>query len=85
VASPGQEGHGLGDHARPDANADYDKLINEAMTTTDRDREIKLERQAAELVWRDAALIVNGRIVDKFVTRKDVKGFVYLGDRVSFR
>lgn len=36
-------------------------------------------------MWRAAALIVNGRIVDKFVTRKDVKGFVYLGDRVSFR
>jgi len=67
------------------ANPEYDKLVNEAMTTTDRDRELKLERQAAELVWRDAALIVNGRIVDKFVARKDVKGFVYLGDRVSFR
>jgi peptide/nickel transport system substrate-binding protein len=67
------------------ANPEYDKLINEAMVTTDRDREIKLERQAAELVWRDAALVVNGRIIDKFVARKDVKGFVYLGDRVSFR
>ncbi len=67
------------------ANPEYDKLVNEAMTTTERDRELKLERQAAELVWRDAALIVNGRIVDKFVARKDVKGFVYLGDRVSFR
>jgi len=55
------------------------------MVTPDRDREIKLERQAAELVWRDAALIVNGAIIDKFVARKDVKGFVYLGDRVSFR
>ncbi|MGH7334027.1 MAG: ABC transporter substrate-binding protein [Candidatus Rokuibacteriota bacterium] len=67
------------------ANPEYDKLVNEAMTTTERDRELKLERQAADVVWRDAALIVNGRIVDKFVTRKDVKGFVYLGDRVSFR
>ena len=67
------------------ANPDYDKLVNEAMTTTERDRELKIERQAAELVWRDAALIVHGRIVDKFVARKDVKGFVYLGDRVSFR
>jgi peptide/nickel transport system substrate-binding protein len=67
------------------ANPEYDKLVNEAMTTTDRERERALERQAAELVWRDAALIVNGRIVDKFVARKDVKGFVYLGDRVSFR
>ena len=67
------------------ANPEYDKLINEAMVTPDRDREIKLERQAAELVWKDAALIVNGRIIDKFVARKDVKGFVYLGDRVSFR
>jgi peptide/nickel transport system substrate-binding protein len=67
------------------ANPEYDKLINEAMVTTDRDREIKLERQAAELVWKDAAVVVNGRIIDKFVARKDVKGFVYLGDRVSFR
>ncbi len=67
------------------ANPEYDKLINEAMITTDRERELRLERQAAELVWRDAGLIVNGRIVDKFVARKDVKGFVYLGDRVSFR
>jgi ABC-type transport system substrate-binding protein len=67
------------------ANPEYDKLINEAVVTTDRDREIKLERQAAELLWRDAAVVVNGRIVDKFVGRKDVKGFVYLGDRVSFR
>jgi ABC-type transport system substrate-binding protein len=67
------------------SNPEYDKLVNEAMTTTDRDADLKLSRQAAELVWRDAALIVNGRIVDKFVARKDVKGFVYLGDRVSFR
>ena len=67
------------------SNPEYDKLVNEAMTTTDRDRDLKLSRQAAELVWRAAALIVNGRIVDKFVARKDVKGFVYLGDRVSFR
>jgi peptide/nickel transport system substrate-binding protein len=67
------------------SNPEYDNLINEAMTTADRDRELKLSRQAAELVWRDAALIVNGRIVDKFVARTDVKGFVYLGDRVSFR
>ena len=37
------------------------------------------------LVWRDAAVVMNGRIVDKFVGRKDVKGLVYLGDRVSFR
>ena len=35
-------------------------------------------------MWKDPAA-VNGRIVDKFVARKDVKGFVYLGDRVSFR
>jgi peptide/nickel transport system substrate-binding protein len=67
------------------ANPEYDRLIDEAMTTGDRDRALKLERQAAELVWKDAAVVVNGRIVDKFVARKDVKGFVYLGDRVSFR
>ncbi|MBM4441140.1 MAG: ABC transporter substrate-binding protein [Candidatus Rokubacteria bacterium] len=67
------------------ANPEYDKLVNEAMTTGDRDRALRLERQAAELVWKDAAVVVNGRIVDKFVARKDVKGFVYLGDRVSFR
>jgi hypothetical protein len=29
--------------------------------------------------------VVNGRIVDKIVTRKDVKGFVYQGDRISYR
>ena len=67
------------------ANPQYDRLINEAMATVDRDRALRLERQAAELVWKDAAVVVNGRIVDKFVARKDVKGFVYLGDRVSFR
>jgi peptide/nickel transport system substrate-binding protein len=67
------------------SNPEYDKLISDAMSTLDTDREIKLARQAAELVWKDAALVVNGRIVDKFVARKDVKGFVYQGDRVSFR
>jgi peptide/nickel transport system substrate-binding protein len=67
------------------ANPAYDRLITESMTTLDRDREVTLARQAAELVWRDAAVVVNGRIIDKFVARKDVKGFVYLGDRVSFR
>ena len=66
-------------------NGDYDKLINESMSSLDPDRELKLARQAAELVWRDAGLVVNGRIVDKFVARKDVKGFIYQGDRVSFR
>jgi peptide/nickel transport system substrate-binding protein len=66
-------------------NPEYDKLISEAMVSLDPERELKLARQAAEMVWKDAALVVNGRIVDKFVARKDVKGFVYLGDRVSFR
>jgi len=67
------------------SNPEYDKLITEAMSTLDPDKEIKLARQAAEMVWKDAALVVNGRIVDKFVARKEVKGFVYQGDRVSFR
>jgi peptide/nickel transport system substrate-binding protein len=67
------------------ANPDYDRLVNEALTTADRARESALDRQAAEMVWRDPAVVVNGRIVDKFVARKDVKGFVYLGDRISFR
>jgi ABC-type transport system substrate-binding protein len=67
------------------SNPEYDRLINEAMVIPDRDKELQLSRKAAELVWRDAALVVNGRIVDKFVSRKDVKGFTYLGDRVSFR
>ena len=48
-------------------------------------REQRQLRQAAELLWKDAAVVVNGRIVDKIVTRKDVKGFVYQGDRISFR
>jgi peptide/nickel transport system substrate-binding protein len=67
------------------SNPEYDKLITESMSSLDPDRELKLARQAAELVWKDAALVVNGRIVDKFVGRKDVKGFLYQGDRVSFR
>lgn len=66
-------------------NPEYDRLINEAIVTGDPDREVRLLRQAAELVWKDAALVVNGRIIDKFVTRKDLKGFVYLGDRISYR
>ena len=48
-------------------------------------REQRQLRQAAELLWKDAAVVVNGRIVDKIVTRKDVKGFVYEGDRISYR
>ena len=67
------------------ANADYDRIVNEAMATPDREREAALDRQAAEMVWKDPAVVVNGRIADKFVARKDVKGFVYLGDRISFR
>jgi peptide/nickel transport system substrate-binding protein len=67
------------------SNPDYDRLVDEAMATPDREREAALDRQAAEIVWKDPAVVVNGRIVDKFVARKDVKGFVYLGDRVSFR
>ena len=67
------------------ANPEYDRIVNEALATFDREREAALNRQAAEIVWKDPAAVVNGRIVDKFVARKDVKGFVYLGDRVSFR
>jgi peptide/nickel transport system substrate-binding protein len=66
-------------------NPQYDRLINEAMVSLDPAAEQKLARQAAELVWRDAAVVVNGRIVDKIVTRKDVKGFIYQGDRISYR
>ena len=67
------------------ASADYDRIVNEAMATPDREHETALDRQAAEMVWKDPAVVVNGRIADKFVARKDVKGFVYLGDRISFR
>ena len=56
------------------------------MVSLDAPREQRQLRQAAELVWKDAdAIVVNGRIVDKIVTRKDVKGFVYQGDRISYR
>jgi ABC-type transport system substrate-binding protein len=67
------------------ANPEYDRLVDEALNTPDREREAALNRQAAAIVWKDPAAVVNGRIVDKFAARKDVKGFVYLGDRVSFR
>jgi peptide/nickel transport system substrate-binding protein len=66
-------------------NPEYDRLINEGIVSMDPDRELKLLRQAAEIVWKDAALVVNGRIVDKIVLRKDVKGYIYLGDRISYR
>lgn len=66
-------------------NPEYDRLINEAMVTLDAEQERRLLRQAAELVWRDPAIVVNGRIVDKLVMRKDVKGFIYMGDRISYR
>jgi hypothetical protein len=55
------------------------------VVSLDAPREQRQLRQAAELVWKDAAIVVNGRIVDKIVTRKDVKGFVYQGDRISYR
>jgi len=55
------------------------------MVTLDAAREQRQLRQAAELLWKDAAVVVNGRIVDKIVTRKDVKGFIYEGDRISYR
>ncbi|MBI3454925.1 MAG: ABC transporter substrate-binding protein [Candidatus Rokubacteria bacterium] len=66
-------------------NPEYDRLINEAIVLTEPERELKLLRQAAEMVWKDAAVVVNGRIVDKIVMRKDVKGFIYMGDRISYR
>jgi peptide/nickel transport system substrate-binding protein len=66
-------------------NPDYDRLVNEAIASLDPEKELPLLRQAAELVWKDPAVVVNGRIVDKIVTRKDVKGFIYMGDRISYR
>jgi len=66
-------------------NPDYDRLIADSMVSTDPPREQRQLRQAAEMVWKDAAVVVNGRIVDKIVMRKDVKGFVYEGDRISYR
>ena len=67
------------------SNPEYDRLINDSVVSLDAPREQRQLRQAAELVWKDAAIVVNGRIVDKIVTRKDVKGFVYQGDRISYR
>jgi ABC-type transport system substrate-binding protein len=66
-------------------NPDYDRLVNDSMVTLDAAREQRQLRQAAEMLWKDAAVVVNGRIVDKIVTRKDVKGFIYEGDRISYR
>jgi len=67
------------------SNPEYDRLINDSVVSLDAPREQRQLRQAAELVWKDAAIVVNGRIVDKIVTRKDVKGFIYQGDRISYR
>jgi peptide/nickel transport system substrate-binding protein len=66
-------------------NPEYDRLVNDSLVSLDGAREQRQLRQAAELLWKDAAVVVNGRIVDKIVTRKDVKGFVYQGDRISYR
>ena len=66
-------------------NPEYDRLINDSVVSLDAPREQRQLRQAAELLWKDAAVVVNGRIVDKIVTRKDVKGFIYQGDRISYR
>lgn len=66
-------------------NPEYDRLINDSIGSLDGDRELRQLRQAAEMVWKDAAVVVNGRIVDKIVTRKDIKGFIYMGDRISYR
>jgi peptide/nickel transport system substrate-binding protein len=66
-------------------NPEYDRLINEGIGSLDAERELERLRQAAEVVWKDAAVVVNGRIVDKIVTRKDLKGFIYMGDRISYR
>jgi peptide/nickel transport system substrate-binding protein len=66
-------------------NSEYDRLVNDALVSLDPQREQRELRQAAELLWKDAAAVVNGRIVDKIVTRKDVKGFIYEGDRISYR
>jgi peptide/nickel transport system substrate-binding protein len=66
-------------------NPEYDRLINDSMVSLDPAREQRQLRQAAELLWTDAAVVVNGRIVDKIVTRKNVKGFIYEGDRISYR
>jgi peptide/nickel transport system substrate-binding protein len=66
-------------------NPEYDRLINDSIVSLDQERELRQLRQAAEMVWRDAAVVVNGRIVDKIVTRRDLKGFIYMGDRISYR
>ena len=66
-------------------NPEYDRLINDSLGTLDAAREQRQLRQAAALLWTDAAVVVNGRIVDKIVTRKTVKGFIYQGDRISYR
>ena len=66
-------------------NPEYDRLVNDSMVSLDQAREQRQLRQAAEILWKDAAVVVNGRIVDKIVTRKDVKGFIYEGDRISYR
>jgi peptide/nickel transport system substrate-binding protein len=66
-------------------NPEYDRLVNDSLVSLDPDRELRQLRQAAEMVWKDAVVVVNGRIVDKIVTRRDVKGVVYQGDRISYR
>ena len=66
-------------------NPEYDRLVNDSVVSLDAPREQRQLRQAAELLWKDAAIVVNGRIVDKIAMRKDVKGFIYEGDRISYR
>ena len=39
---------------------EYDRVVNEALATPDREREAALDRQAAEIVWQDPAAVVTG-------------------------
>ena len=67
------------------ANPEYDRLVNDSMVSLDAPASSASSARPRSSLWKDAAVVVNGRIVDKIVTRKDVKGFVYQGDRISYR
>jgi peptide/nickel transport system substrate-binding protein len=65
------------------SNPEVDRLIDLAISSANRDEEQKLWRRVNEMVFDDAPALFIEKLTDWVVTRAEIAGYLYRGDRLN--
>ncbi|MBI2371527.1 MAG: hypothetical protein HYV08_15070, partial [Deltaproteobacteria bacterium] len=66
------------------SNPEVDRLVNQAMATSDEAKARPLWRKANELILEDSPALFVEKILDHIVMRKDVQGYLYRDSKLTY-